>query len=104
MSKIKKIKKLRVNSFVFDVSYADKGAGGRFSFSERKLELGIKGADDEQALMILTHELMEMCIIEMNCRLNRPDVDSDYLFVMDHRQFETACNMFSGLLAQFLDG
>jgi hypothetical protein len=101
--KIKKIKKLRVNSFVFDISYADKGLGGRFSFPERKLELGIKGADDEHALMILAHELMEICTIEMNCRLHRPDVDSDYIFVMDHRQFETACNMFSGLLSQFLE-
>jgi hypothetical protein len=103
MPKIKRFKKLRLGSYIFDVKY-DSHGGGCFSFGEKTLTLGINKLDFAGALRVLTHELMEMSIVEMNCRMQRPDVTTDFIFVMDHRQFETAACLCSGMLAQFLEG
>lgn len=99
--KIKRIKKLQVNSFWFDIKWDSTHNGGTINYKTLVIEIGT-GNNDLETLGTLTHELMEICAIEMNIRFNRPDCNSDYLFNYDHRQFETMTNMFAGLLAQFL--
>lgn len=106
MPELKRIKKLRVNSTVFDVVWDKKYHGGRFIYNQGEkspatLRIGC-GGEDAFTFEILCHELWEICAIEMEVRLNRRDCDSDYIFVYDHRQHTTMCNMFSGLLSQFL--
>jgi hypothetical protein len=101
--RIKRIKRLKVNSYDFNIIWAKDHNGGHFSFLKREIEIGVLGGHDHNTFMIICHELMEICAIEMNVRLNRPDVDSDYVFVYDHRQHETMMNMFAGLLTQFIN-
>lgn len=100
--KLKRIKKLKVNCYEFKIRWTKQHSGGGFSYSKREIEIGIKGEHEEAILMVVCHELMEICAVEMNVRFSRPDCDSDYLFAYDHRQHETMTNMFAGLLAQFL--
>ncbi len=100
--KIKRIKKLKVNSYDFDVIWNKSNNAGSFCYGERVINIGVKTNTNKLIFMILCHELMEISAVEMNIRLNRPDCDSDYMFVYDHRQHETMINMFSGLLAQFI--
>jgi len=38
----------------------------------------------------------------MNVQFQSPDVEDDYIFMYDHRQHDTMCCMFSGLLEQFI--
>jgi len=98
--KIKRIKKLQVNSYWFDIKWDPTHNGGGINYKTGIIEIGT-GSSDLETLGTLSHELMEICSIEMNIRFNRPD-GGDYLFVYDHRQFETMNNMFTGLLSQFL--
>lgn len=100
--KLKRIKKLRVNAYAFNVVWDKSLAGGWFSFGKKELRIGCKDADEDNILEIVCHELFEICAIEHYVRLQRPDVDSDYVFVFDHRQHTAIQAMFSGLLTQFL--
>ncbi len=98
--RIKRIKILRVNSFIFTIKWNSKLYNSNFSYKKRTIEFGTKG---DELLTSICHELMELVALEMNVRLNRPDCNTDYIFVYDHRQHETMTNMFAGLLIQFLE-
>lgn len=99
--KIKRLKKLRVNSKVFTIKWDYNEAGGHFDY--RTLTLELNGKFPEDILFeVLCHELMEIVAVDMNVRLDRPDVLEDYIFVYDHRQFTTMMSMYAGLITQFL--
>lgn len=103
--KIKRIKKLRVNSYVFDVVWdKDKNSTswGGFSYKERELTINVHDQIDGEILATICHELMELCAVEMNVSYQRPDCKGDYIFIYDHRQHETLTNMFASLLQQFI--
>lgn len=99
--KIKRIKKLRINSIEFNIVWDNSHSGGSFSYGGRVINIGTK-TDQSRIFQIISHELMEICSCEMFVRFNRLDVDSDYVFVYDHRQFATMMEMFTGLLMQFI--
>ena len=100
--KIKRIKSIKINCYHFDVKWNPKHNGGHFHYGDREIEVGTRDQSEEQLLMVITHELMEVCACEMNVRMQRPDCESDYIFVYDHRQHETMMNMFAGALGQFI--
>lgn len=101
--KIKRIRKLKVNSFTFNIKWVNTEGGASFSYGDKEMVFHTKDFTDEQLLMLVCHELMEVCAIELNVRMMRPDCETDYIFVYDHRQHETITNMFAGLLSQFLE-
>lgn len=98
--KIKQIKTLRVNSYIFELKWDKESNTGSFDYGTRILRIGI--LNKEARFEILCHELMEIVALELNVRYRRPDCDSDYLFAYDHRQHDTIMNMFSSLLSQFI--
>lgn len=104
LMKIKRIKKLRVGPYMFEVIWDKTGKtrGGSFNYTSRELIIRDDVAD-ELLFHRLSHELMEMATLELNVRLNRPDVGDDYIFVFDHRQFDSMMYIFSGLMMQFLE-
>jgi len=101
--KLKRLTKIQINSYIFKVEW-DKAqiGGGSFSYGNMTITIGVKECKEEEIFMVLCHELMEICAAEMNVRFRRPDCDSDYIFVYDHRQYETMINMFSGLISKFI--
>jgi len=100
--RVKRLKSIKINSYRFSIEWDKKSGGGWFSFHKKKIKIGIEGNNEDVIFMILCHELMEICAIEMNVRLNRPDCDGDFIFVYDHRQYDTMINMFSALIALFV--
>lgn len=100
--KIKRIKSLKVNCFKFNIKWNKDHNGGSFHYGDMIIDIGTKDQSEEELLMIICHELMEIVACEMNVRFRRPDCDSDYIFVYDHRQHETMANMFAGLISQFI--
>lgn len=100
---IKRIKNIKINCLTFKVVWNNAHGGGNFHFGEAVIEIGTKDRKESEIFMIICHELMEVVACEMNVRFHRPDCNSDFLFVYDHRQHETIMNMFSGLISQFIE-
>ena len=100
--KIKRIRALKVNSYKFTVKWSKEHDYASFNYANTEIDIGVKENNDDYIFMLICHELMEICAIEMFVRYQRPDVDSDYMFVYDHRQHTTMMDMFAGLLTQFI--
>lgn len=103
--RIKRIKSIRVNSTTFNIEWDRQPGmrGGSFDYDEKLLILPAAKGEDDHCFMVLCHELQEICAEEMRVRHRRSDCDSDYIFVLDHRQFTTMTEMFTGLLLQFIE-
>lgn len=101
--KIKRIKRLKVNSYTFDVKWDSSTHEGGLDFNTLQIMIGTDYNTEEGIFNVICHELWEIAAIEMNVRLDRPDCIGDYIFVYDHRQHSTMSNMFAGLVSQFID-
>jgi len=100
--KIKRLKKIKINCYEFSIAWDKKSRGAEFNYSDLSISIGVKSKDDNEIFMLICHEIMEICAIEMNVRYYRPDCGSDFLFAYDHRQHDTMMCMFSGAINQFI--
>ena len=101
--RIKRIKSIKINAVRFKIKWNDSHSGGSFSYGDNVIEIGTELVSDSHIFSVICHELMEIAALEMNVRFRRPDCDSDYIFVYDHRQHETMMNMFSSWLSEFIE-
>ena len=100
--KIKRLKKIKINSFTFDIKWTNMHDGGSFCYPTREIEIGTRGNQEDTMFQVIGHELFEICALEVGVRYDRRDIRDDYYFVYDHRQHELVMNMFSALLAKFI--
>lgn len=100
--KIKRIKSLKVNSYDFKVIWDKSHSGGWFSYGKLQINIGVDNRTESELFMVICHEIMEICACEMSVRLHRPDCDSDYMFVYDHRQHDMLMNMHASLISEFI--
>lgn len=100
--KIKRIKQLKVNVTTFKIVWDSKQAGASFSYRKKLITIGVRKLDDSEIAARICHELLEICALEMHVRHDRSDCIGEYLFVYDHRQHSTKCEMFISLFEQFI--
>lgn len=100
--KIKRLRKITINSSDFKIIWSKEHDGGSFHWGKREIEIGVRGGHDESIFMVLCHELQEMVAEDLSIRMQRPDCREDYIFVYDHRQYETLMNVFSSLIRKFI--
>lgn len=99
---IKRIKKIRIGGHDFEVRWPKDEYGAYFNYGDRVISIGTKDSGEDEIFESVCHELLEMCAVTLRVRLDRPDCNSDYIFVYDHRQHTTIVAMFSGLLREFI--
>ena len=101
--KIKRIKKLRINSYEFTIKWDSSTKNCGLSYVDMVISIGTESAGALEIFGNVCHELWEVVAIENHVRMQRPDCNGgDWIFVYDHRQHDVMANMFAGLLAQFL--
>lgn len=101
--RIKRIKKLQVNNTIFKVVWKPNiNEGASYDYTSKEITFTTLGQSEEDVLMLVCHELFEVCAYEMGVAFTRPDCPGDRLFSFDHRQHTTIQYMFSGLLFKFL--
>ncbi len=101
--KVKRLQKIKINCYTFNIVWSkEKYVGGSFSYADKEIVVGVNGKSEEEIFMVVCHEVMEIIACEMNVRMSRPDCPEDYIFVYDHRQYETMMNMFSSVISQFV--
>lgn len=91
-----------MNHKTYTIKWNPKHNGATFDQGKSLIEIGTKTNCNSYLFMLLCHELWEVVATEMNVQFQRPDVEDDYIFMYDHRQHDTMCCMFSGLLEQFI--
>lgn len=100
--KLKKLKVLEVSIYTFNITWDKTIGGASFSYAKEELIIGTKGLTDKDMFANISHELWEICALEMHVRFDRTDCHGDYMFVYDHRQHSTLVVMHAGLLLQFI--
>ena len=100
--KIKRLNKISILSSEFTITWNNKHDGGSFSYGDNTIEIGTYLSSDQEIFMVLCHEIMEICAVEMSVRMRRPDCESDYIFVFDHRQFDTMMSLFASVISKFI--
>ena len=99
---IKRLKNIRINSYNFNIIWDKTYNYGSFNYANIEIKIGTKSNSTDIIFEYLCHEIMEICAVEMNVRLSRPDCSSDFIFVYDHRQHDTMINMFASIISQFI--
>lgn len=82
-------KKVIIAAREWDITENKKDGGGKFFGSEYKIEIGTKYKKDIPGVFL--HEVAEAILAEKCLRFNNghsPATNGDYLFVMNHEQFE----------------
>ena len=104
MQPFKRLNKIKIGVITFDIIWDKKEAGGgAFDFFAHKIIIGCDPELQEETIFAtLCHEIMEIVSCIHSVRLIRPDFDSDYIFVYDHRQFHIIMDQFTGIITQFL--
>lgn len=102
--KLKFPKKIQIDEIIFTVKYDPKSGGGSFNHVKNIIEIGTKYYPEQPTIVlaIIIHELKEIIHANQATRFDRPDVDSDYLFIYDHRQHTDLCYRLAGLLNNFI--
>lgn len=100
--KLKRIKKIKVNSYDFNVVWSNKESGGSFDYNKHEIVIGTKDNTESEQFQIIVHELLEICACECMCRFVRGDVLDDYYFMYDHRLHDIKANMLSALIQEFI--
>jgi len=101
--KIKRLKKIEVNSNIFNIVWDSKSYGGSFSYEDNRITIGCKDKSPIYLFSIILHELLEICSLEMGIRYTKPATTCDYIFNLDHTQFTTLTNMAAGLTSKFIE-
>ena len=97
-------KKVEIGHMTFTVTYHKEHGGAEFSFSDRSISIGNKQLikDPGSVFMLICHEVMEIIHCITCTRYHDESVQENYMFVMDHKQFEVNTNMFSQAIRQFI--
>lgn len=102
--KIKKLKKIQILSADFYIEWNKTHDGGSFSWSNTKIEIGIKSIkkDPLYTFQIISHEVMEVILVAMGARFENGRTGENYLFNLDHQTFENAIQIHSAVILKFL--
>lgn len=102
--KLKFPKKIRIDETVWTIKYPKDTNAGTFDWGKCELSIGIKDypAQPTLVLHVIIHELKEIIHVQQATRFDRPDVDSEYIFVYNHANHTDLCYRLAGLLDNFI--
>ena len=87
---------------VWEIVWSKDSNGGSFDYRSMRITIGVRNNCDQLIFEILCHELMEICAVVCHARLTRSDSVSDYIFVADHKTFDTQVCLFASAIKQFI--
>jgi len=102
--KIKFLKSIEVLAIKFNVIWDKTHNGGSFSCRDSTIIVGTKDyhKDPVYTFQILSHELLELILMQMGGRYENPRTTNNYLFNFNHQTFENAIEIHTLLLSKFI--
>jgi hypothetical protein len=99
---IKRISKIKINSMVFRIKWDKSIYGACFNYEDNIITIGTLDDSFDYQFALITHELLEIIMVELGVRYRSPMNEGDYLFNFNHGQFTVATNMLAGLIPNFI--
>lgn len=102
--KINRIKSIIILSNEFVIKYDNTHCGGSFSWVKSEIIIGVKSIKETPlyTYSIISHEIMELILVGMGARFYSGRTGDNYLFNFDHQTFETAIQIHTQAMYEFI--
>jgi len=100
--KLKYPKRISILNTTFKIIYSKEKRGGWFDFGDREIGIGTSYNNASEIFNIISHEILEICMVKLGVRYDDPSVFENYKFVLDHKEFETVNKLYSSIITKFI--
>lgn len=102
--KIKKLKKIEILGTPFKIVWDQGSTDASFSYYEQLIRIGCEHIekDPNYIFSLIMHEISELLHVILSTRYRDGNIENNYKFFMDHKEFSNHNLLLSSYITKFL--